>query len=252
MLLILYPWVQVLHTLLKQGVDHTRHMYYASAAFSYLGAMVSSNMALQHVNFPTQVVGKSCKPIPVMLLGVLIGRKRYSLAKYCFVMLIVLGVGLFMYKDKPSTASSDGLGMGELLLLISLALDGFTGAIQERMKSDHKTKSVHMMYNMNLWSSLFLVVCILLKGEMGPFLQFVQTYPFVISNIVLLSGASALGQLFIFLTVTEFGPLPCSLVTTLRKFFTILFSVIFFGNSLVARQWLGATLVFTGTYPIAL
>ncbi|UYV78069.1 SLC35B1, partial [Cordylochernes scorpioides] len=44
----------MLHTLLKQGVDHTRHMYYASAAFSYLGAMVSSNMALQHVNFPTQ------------------------------------------------------------------------------------------------------------------------------------------------------------------------------------------------------
>ena len=46
--------------------------------------------------------------------------------------------------------------------------------------------------------------------------------------------------------VSEFGPLPCSIVTTTRKFFTVLGSVIFFGNSLLPHQWCGAVLVFTG------
>lgn len=33
---------------------------------------------------------------------------------------------------------------------------------------------------------------------------------------------------------------------TNRKFFTVLASVIFFGNSLVLRQWVGTAFVFTG------
>ena len=43
-----------------------------------------------------------------MILGVLIGRKRYPLLKYLFVLLIVIGVSLFMYKDGKSNAAADG------------------------------------------------------------------------------------------------------------------------------------------------
>ena len=34
----------------------------------------------------------------------------------------------------------------------------------------------------------------------------------------------------------------------IRKFFTVLASVIFFGNSLVTRQWIGTIFVFAGGY----
>lgn len=100
------------------GHDGTRRSYYAVGAFTYLVAMVSSNMALQHINYPTQVIGKSCKPIPVMILGVLLGRKSYPLTKYLFVLMIVIGVGIFMYKDKASAAGADSIiGVGEFLLV---------------------------------------------------------------------------------------------------------------------------------------
>jgi solute carrier family 35 (UDP-galactose transporter), member B1 len=81
-----------------------------------------------------KVVGKAAKPIPVMILGVLIGRKSYPLKKYLFVLLIVVGVVMFMYKDQGKKAvssdDSQGLGIGELLLIMSLTMDGLTGAIQ--------------------------------------------------------------------------------------------------------------------------
>ena len=35
-------------------------------------------------------------------------------------------------------------------------MDGLTGAIQERMKSDHQSKPGHMMLYMNKWSVGFL------------------------------------------------------------------------------------------------
>ena len=65
----------LLVTVMKQGEDTTKTLYYATCALTYLLAMVCSNMALQFVNYPTQVVGKAGKPIPVMILGVLLGGK---------------------------------------------------------------------------------------------------------------------------------------------------------------------------------
>ena len=53
-------------------------------------------------------------------------------------------------------------------------------------------------------------------------------------------------QNFIFLTVTYFGPLTCSICTTTRKFFTILGSVLIFRHPLTSLQWTGTVLVFAG------
>lgn len=113
-----------------QKKDSTHPAFYASSALTYLLAMVSSNMALRWVAYPTQVVAKSAKPIPVMLLGVLIGRKSYSMQKYLFIFLIVVGVVLFMYNDKKGGSAQENMGLGELLLFLSLSMDGLTGAIQ--------------------------------------------------------------------------------------------------------------------------
>merc|ERR1719312_2465674 len=238
-------------TVLKQGEDTTKSSFYACASFTYLLAMVTSNKALSWVNYPTQVIGKSCKPIPVMVLGVLVGRKKYPALKYLFILMIVAGVALFMYKDKgaKSSGSSNSLiGIGEILLLISLTCDGLTGAVQERMKLEHQTKSGHMMMSMNKWSIGYLAVALAMTGEGVEFIGFIQRHPHVLWQLASFSVASALGQFFIFLCVSDFGPLPCSIITTTRKFFTVLASVIFFGNSLITRQWLGTLLVFTGIF----
>lgn len=117
-----------------QPEDSTPKLYYVSMSTTYLLAMVCSNMALQWVPYPTQVIGKSAKPIPVMILGVLLGRKSYPFKKYIFVFLIVLGIVLFMLKENKGTHSTEEtlLGVGELLLFLSLVMDGLTGAIQVR------------------------------------------------------------------------------------------------------------------------
>lgn len=232
---------------MDQGNDSTPNLYYAGCAFTYSVAMVASNKALQWVNYPTQVIAKSCKPIPVMILGVLFGGKKYPLLKYLFVFLIVAGVALFTYKDKGGS-SGTSIGLGEFLLLVSLTCDGLTGAIQERMKAEHKTKSNHMMTNMNMWSVLILGIALLATGELFEFLAFVKRHPDIIWQLLTVCGAMSLGQHFIFMCISEFGPLPCSIITTTRKCFTVLASVIFFGNSLSGQQWIGAALVFTGLF----
>lgn len=91
--------------------------FYAAMSVTYLGAMLASNHALQFVPYPTQVLGKSVKPIPVMILGVLLAGKRYPLRKYLFIILIVAGVAMFLYKEKKGATANVGFGFGELLLV---------------------------------------------------------------------------------------------------------------------------------------
>ncbi|KAJ8307305.1 hypothetical protein KUTeg_015389 [Tegillarca granosa] len=191
--------------------DTTPVKMYTLCSLSYLGAMLASNHALQHVS-------KSAKPIPVMILGIILARKRYPAAKFLFV----------------------------LMILVSLTLDGLTGVTQERMRSESKTGPYNMMFNVNLWSILWLAIGLVVTGEGVAFLGFVQRHPSVLFHMVTFGIASALGQMFIFVTVTSFGPLTCSIVTTTRKFFTILGSVILFQNPMNNRQWVGTVLVFTG------
>lgn len=231
--------------------DKTHYGFYACSAVTYLLAMVSSNMALRWVPYPTQVIGKSAKPIPVMILGVLIGHKRYSIQRYCFILTIVAGVVLFMMKENKigsSAVSEQVVGIGEVLLILSLSMDGLTGAIQERMRAAHSPTAQHMMLAMNGWSTAILAVAVVLTGEIFEFISFASRFPYVLVNLALLAITGALGQLFIFIMVSSFGPLACSVVTTTRKFFTVLFSVIFFGNALTSTQWWGAFLVFLGLF----
>ena len=65
--------------------------------------------------------------------------------------------------------------------------------------------------------------------------------------MLIYSLASAVGQNFIYYTVTEFGPLLLTTVTTTRKIFSTLYSVFRNPeNSLSEMQWGGCCLVFAG------
>ena len=91
-----------------------------------------------------------------------------------------------------------------------------------------------------------MLMSLLATGEIWEALAFCSKHPEIVPEIITFGFASAVGQNFIFITVSEFGPLMCSIMTTTRKFFTILGSVVLFGNALNSRQWIGTAVVFTG------
>ena len=65
-------------------------------------AMASANEALRYVSYATQVLGKSCKMVPVMIGGVAAGRK-FPRAQYLQVLAITLGVAVFNFGKKASS-----------------------------------------------------------------------------------------------------------------------------------------------------
>ena len=230
--------------------DSTPTRLYAAAALSYLTAALSAQKAMTWVSYPAQVIGKSCKPIPVMFFCAAFCKVRYPVSKYGFVSMVVVGVVMFMYKDEkaePEELESFS-GIGEILLLVSLVFDGVGGAVQERLNSGHSPNSVTMMSEINKWSVLFLAVAVSGTQEPWQLSEFVYRHPAVIWHLLVLSVTGAVGQFFVYVCLSDVGPLQCSLITTTRKLVTVLASIIVFGNTVTVLQCFGAVLVFAGLF----
>lgn len=137
-------------------------------------AMLCSHKSIYYVSYPTQVIAKCCKPIPILIISLILGSSSYSRNRIISVILITIGVTIFMYenaiasgKASSTSSSSDSLlgwwiGIG--FLCMSLGSDGFTGHFQNRTKRenykdmDKSISSWHMMFFSNLFSSVFFFI----------------------------------------------------------------------------------------------
>lgn len=117
------------------------------------------------------------------------------------------------------------------------------------MRATTNPSAMSLMFSISLYSAVFLAIVSVATGEIFGFYQFATKY----TNINIMIGSSALvgclGQICIYLMISEFGALPCSIVTTTRKFFTVLISVVFMpGNSLSVRQLVATVVVFAALF----
>jgi UDP-galactose transporter B1 len=132
-------------------------------------------------------------------------------------------------------------------LIVSLFSDGFTNAIQSIMQSrDIKPTADELMLYMNTFATMFVGAALLVSQQAGPAIIFCMEYPEVNWDILIFTACMAIGQIFIFWCIAAYGPLVCSIVTTTRKFFTILFSVFWYGHEMGLWEWFGVFLVFVG------
>lgn len=243
-----------------EHVWQSKHRVTAQAGIglTYVLAMLLSNIALSYVRYHEQVLAKSSKPIFVLLVARVAGARRFPLFKYCVVLSITLGGVLFMADSQPVDVGAPrgpyDLLWGRLLVFVSLVLDGLTALQQDTMAQSHlahtteselaRPSSFRLMLYVNTWASVYLLVSSVVTGELFDFLRLVLASRELLLLVVAFATCSCIGQLFIFSTIRHHGALLCSMVTTTRKFSTVLLSVIIFGHGVTPMQLLGVLLLF--------
>jgi len=229
-----------------QGFKNKLWPMYMQVGFCYVMAMLLSNSALFFINYPTQVIVKSCKMIPVMAVSVLVRGKTYPIAAYVRVAMVTVGIICFTFFKKAAKASKGARQnsiFGLSLALGSLLMDGFVGPTQEAIFSQYHSSTHQMMYYTNMWAMLLLSVVMMMTGDGSRAVGFVAQNPAVLSKILQFGLMSATGQFFIFFLVRSFSALTLVTVTTTRKFFTVLASVFWFKHRLTLGQWLSVAFV---------
>jgi UDP-galactose transporter B1 len=156
-----------------------------------------------------------------------------------------VGVVLFTYQKDFGSENNFDLLYGNSLLGISLLMDGFTSAAQDLMRKNSKPSTLNFMIFNNTWSSLISIVVLISTGEGTNFYFFCAKFPKVLIYLGIVVAMGFCGQFFISSIILSFGSLPCSIVTTLRKFTTVMLSIFIFKNNLTLQQWMATGIIFS-------
>jgi len=230
-------------------------------------AMALSNEALKYVSYPTQVLGKSCKMVPVFLIGIFFHKKSPPFVEFLTVGVVTIGVVIFNMAApvKPGKGGGSDSSYGLALIVASLVLDGLTGGIQDAVKAavtsmnpppkdengkdgkPPKMSSFESMFYTNAAGAVVALAFCLASGQMQDGIDLCQKSPEFLMALTVFGLSSAVGQCFVYYTVVEFSPLILSTITTTRKIFSTVYSVFRDpDNTLNETQWMGCGLVFVG------
>jgi len=228
--------------------------------YKYFGVSLSNVIAtfcqyeaLKYVSFPLQTLAKCAKMIPVMIWGYFIMKRRYNAKDYLVALLVTGGCTAFLlYGDvgpsHGSKSKSNTTVYGMLLMLGYLGFDGFTSTFQDKLFSGYQMETYNQMLYVTASSTLISTISLLSSGQVGPAIAFVMRHPDCMMNILTLSAASTMGQLFILYTIKEYGALLFATIMTTRQFLSILLSCIVFAHPLTWQQWVGTGVVFSALY----
>ncbi|KAG8123416.1 hypothetical protein E2320_018891 [Naja naja] len=246
---ILACTVAGLYCALTKQPRHGAPMYkYSFASLSNILSSWCQYEALKYISFPTQVLAKASKVIPVMLMGKLVSHKSYEYWEYLTAALISVGVSMFLLSSTHNKHLSTVTTFSGVILLGGyIAFDSFTSNWQDALFT-YKMSSVQMMFGVNVFSCLFTVGSLLEQGALIESVNFMARHSEFAAHAVLLSVCSAFGQLFIFYTINQFGAAVFTIIMTLRQAFAILLSCLIYGHAVTVMGGLGVAVVFTALF----
>ena len=210
--------------------------------------MYSSNFALKFVSFPFMALAKSAKILPVILTGWLRGVLVLTRAQVMIGISISSGLVIFSSNKIAKGFDDDIWGIG--LVLISLLFDGF---VSSQTDKNHKTTKRAFAYHSMLYNNavgLFgNILFYVLQSTMSEdtTIARVTSDQSLMRQVILLGLCGAIGQIFIYLTISLYDSYKVSVITTGRKCISVVISNIAFNHTFSTTQWFGASLVLGST-----
>uniref|UniRef100_H2SPN2 Adenosine 3'-phospho 5'-phosphosulfate transporter 2 n=1 Tax=Takifugu rubripes TaxID=31033 RepID=H2SPN2_TAKRU len=194
---------------------------YMIIAFLTVGTMGLSNTSLGYLNYPTQVIFKCCKLIPVMIGGIFI-------QAVCFADLALICV---------------------LLISLALCADAAIGNVQEKaMKLHNGSNSEMVLYSYSI-GFVYILTGLLCVGGLGPAVAFCSEHPVkTYGYAFFFSLTGYFGISFVLALIKLFGALVAVTVTTGRKAMTIVLSFMFFAKPFTFQYIWGGLLVLFGIF----
>ncbi|KAJ8033269.1 Adenosine 3'-phospho 5'-phosphosulfate transporter 2 [Holothuria leucospilota] len=220
---------------------------YGLLAFLTVATMGLSNASVGYLNYPTQVVFKCCKLIPVMIGGVLIQGKRYGpidvLAALC------MSVGLIFFTLADSTVSPSFETIGVIMIMSALCADAVIGNVQEKAMKAHQASNTEVVlysYGIGFW---YILAGLIVSGRLIPAYLFCNQYPVkTYGYAVIFSLTGYIGISFVLQLIRLFGALVTVTVTTGRKAVSIVVSFLFFSKPFTMQYLWSGFLVLLGIY----
>ncbi|KAK6317825.1 hypothetical protein J4Q44_G00111160 [Coregonus suidteri] len=211
---------------------------------------VINNYALNfNIAMPLHMIFRSGSLIANMILGIIILKKRYSMSKYLSIAMVSLGIFICtIMSARQVNTGAEGSEEQDVYAflhwLLGIAMLTFALLMSARMGIFQET--LYKQYGKHSKEALFYNHCLPLPGFLllssdiyKHCVLFSQSILHLLLRYVCIRG--------VFILTTECASLTVTLVVTLRKFISLIISILYFKNPFTAWHWVGTAVVFLGT-----
>lgn len=222
-------------------------LWFTPCALSNTMSSWSQYASLRYVSFPVQTVFKSSKIIPVMLMGKVLKGSSYPVTQYVEAFLITVGVAIFSVASQDGSSDTDTQLTGLLYMLCYITFDSFTSQWQSKVYDRWGKPNVdpyQMMLGVNTSAIIITIIGLLIEGDFPVVYEFFEANPNVLIYNIITAVTSASGQLCIYYTIKEFGPIVFTIIMTVRQMISICISAWQFDHEITGLAYAGAVLVF--------
>ncbi|GAA57389.1 adenosine 3'-phospho 5'-phosphosulfate transporter 2 [Clonorchis sinensis] len=235
---------------------------YFLLALLTVGTIAFSNASITYLNYPTQVIFKSCKMIPVLIGGVLLQRKffprpvnpysaflgkSYSALEVTAVLVMTVGLISFTLVDVSVQPSFTFFGV--VLVSLALCCDGALGNYQELVMRKMRCCNTELLFYSYTIGFVVLLCGIIMSGQFLSSVRYFVEHPGkMFGHGVVFSICGYFGLHFVLCLVQSHGALTAVTVTTFRKAVTMILSFILFDKPFAMGYVWSALLVVFGLY----
>eukprot|EP01117_Protostelium_nocturnum_P014210 TRINITY_DN5388_c0_g1_i1.p1 TRINITY_DN5388_c0_g1~~TRINITY_DN5388_c0_g1_i1.p1 ORF type:complete len:410 (-),score=105.84 TRINITY_DN5388_c0_g1_i1:425-1654(-) len=217
--------------------------YVKLAGFMVISLFLS-NTALTYLSYPTKVLFKSSKIIPLMMIGRFAFGKKYTLIQYSASVFLLSGVILFSLADAKTSSTSTSVGI--LLMSVSIGCEALGQNFQDEVIGRCGCTEPEMLYYQGVVGSVMMGCFLLVTGEFFTAFWFCFEHPQV---YLLATGLALLGYLnniFALAVTRTCGVFVTATVGTCRKLFTIILSFLVFPKPFLYTYLIAGSLAFFG------
>jgi adenosine 3'-phospho 5'-phosphosulfate transporter B3 len=207
---------------------HPPFWFYLITSMALVGSMALSNYSLQRLSYPTQVLFRSSKLIPVMLGSFFFLKKKYSMLEILSVFLIVAGLIGMSVSDKKVHNKFDTVGL--IAVIASLFCDAFASNLEEKAFTTYQAPQNEVIAMIYLIGSLIVGAVSIPTGQFVNGCIRIKEEPGLIIQIIFFTYLGAVGIQFVYVLIKGFGSVVTVMVTSLRKAFTVTLSFVLFSS----------------------
>ncbi|XP_073270725.1 UDP-galactose/UDP-glucose transporter 4-like isoform X2 [Primulina huaijiensis] len=190
---------------------------YVKLSAVLMGSNGLTKGSLAFLNYPAQIMFKSTKVIPVMIMGSFIPglRRKYPPREYLSAVLLVVGLILFTLADAQTSPNFSVIGV--LMVSGALIMDSFLGNLQEAIFTmNPETTQTEMLFCSTLVGMPFLIPPMLVTGELFKAWTACSEHPFVYGVLVFEAMATFIGQVSVLSLIALFGAATTAMVRKSR------------------------------------
>lgn len=217
---------------------------------------------LKYVSFPVQVMAKSTKMLPTMIMGRVVNNTKYSFFQYAQAVMALVCVAIMHFSDEAKHSEHKArqghhaeepvsenykLAMGVVMLGLFFICDSFTSQWQTALYTKHPSVTqTQMMLGGNLLGLLFTSSTVFASWpKISESLATAMENPAILWRIVALGVVSSLGQFCIYSAIRILGSLSFTWIMTARQLLSVLISLLFFGHGINVVKLLCILTVFS-------